>query len=1039
MENTPESQALEHWYQQLSEANQQLLQVITGFSGRFHIRWLETWQDQGVELLTLLRSDENWCLYETPTGFCDLSQSPQYRYFKKQLRAEARIAILQQSTRFLETLTHSGRAPYPETEAELRLALAVLGKAAIQLGNLCIAICDSSRALETYQHYANVLEPHAYFPNVALSYLGLATSGHWLSYRIAKPTGSPEIYQRLSEKARAIESLTYELVIETLRVNHLELTSQRDAINDETIQQLLRKFTHLEARSRQRQLVSAFLIPLLAMRGDPIAVVDIYEKTLPPTDSLPNSLFPLLYLGTVASSYSLIGKPTVGMGLVSAVIREAEKQGYPGIVNQCNANMAYLYYASKKYDEAQASAFRAQEHGGIFEDMVSHTLYRSVLALSALKQNRENEAQGWLHGLPNMALKTACLSYPDLFFDLFLEAEHKHVRLHPKWDLLKFCNILAQHNSQAHQTLYSFYEIVRKSSHDPYFWPDQKALDFLVQRLQKARLSLPLGNLTLWLAKRAEKQGRTEDLYHFGKLAYTYLAGLSADIFPPEWKDWVRSEDKSTQLVSSILEISRTISSFRSLEDLYSGIVDLLGTLTLSERRALFLQDETGTMRLKAARNFSEKMSASVMKWIQKVTKQKTGLVSHGSAKEPISRLCVPLLLHDQVIGVIYEEHQLIPNAFTKQDLEILRTFGMQLAVTIDNVQAHAQLEAMTQRLHKENLYYHDFQQREIQGHGIIGKSPAIQAVLEQVSQVAHLDTSVLVTGETGVGKELVSACIHYSSPRRDGAFIIANCGALAGTLIESEFFGHEKGAFTGADNRKIGLFELADQGTLFLDEIGELPLELQSKLLRVLQNREFQRVGGYKTIKSDFRLVAATNRNLREEVHLGKFRRDLYYRLNVFPLEVPPLRERKEDIPLLAQHFLREYSQTVGRPMERFESSELQKLMNYGWPGNVRELRHVIERAVILSRNGSLVIEALSAEPQSTDATPEVILGPLSSLEEMTRQHILRALEHCNGQIHGHGGAAEILQINPNTLRSKMAKLGILTKKIATVAPFGG
>ncbi len=321
--------------------------------------------------------------------------------------------------------------------------------------------------------------------------------------------------------------------------------------------------------------------------------------------------------------------------------------------------------------------------------------------------------------------------------------------------------------------------------------------------------------------------------------------------------------------------------------------------------------------------------------------------------------------------------------------------------------------------------------QKEIKGHPkfkeIVGKSQTLQEVLTKVNQVAPTDATVFITGETGTGKELVAQAIHNHSPRRDQPLVKLNCAALPLQLLESELFGHEKGSFTGATQRRIGKFETAHRGTVFLDEVGELPIELQAKLLRVLQEKEFERLGSNKVQKVDIRILAATNRDLEEAVAQGTFRADLYYRLNVFPLEVPPLRERKEDILPLALHFLHRYARNSAKRITGLSNASLKELQSYDWPGNVRELSHVIERAVILHQGGVLqiVLNDLKVAPVVNDGEHKSPFEFKTLLESET-ELIFNTLKLCKGKVRGKQGAAARLGINPNTLDSKMKKLGI-------------
>nr|MBU3858909.1 sigma 54-interacting transcriptional regulator [Flavobacterium sp. MC2016-06] len=308
---------------------------------------------------------------------------------------------------------------------------------------------------------------------------------------------------------------------------------------------------------------------------------------------------------------------------------------------------------------------------------------------------------------------------------------------------------------------------------------------------------------------------------------------------------------------------------------------------------------------------------------------------------------------------------------------------------------------------------------------GIIGNSSQMITVFDYIRKVAPSDTSVLVLGESGTGKEKIAQSIHALSPRKEKPLVIINCGAIPENLAESLLFGHERGAFTGAIDKRIGKFELADGGTIFLDEIGEMPLELQVKLLRVLQEREIERIGSISPIKIDVRIIAATNKNLEEEVAAGRFRMDLYYRLHVFPILVPPLKKRKEDIPELAQHFITVYSEKMGRKIPILSDFALQQIMNYNWPGNIRELEHVIQRAILLTDGNTIKDIEISA---SLKMHPEQLSESFSikTILENERDYILYILKKCNGKISGTGGAAEILDIHPSTLNSKIKKLEI-------------
>jgi transcriptional regulator with GAF, ATPase, and Fis domain len=337
--------------------------------------------------------------------------------------------------------------------------------------------------------------------------------------------------------------------------------------------------------------------------------------------------------------------------------------------------------------------------------------------------------------------------------------------------------------------------------------------------------------------------------------------------------------------------------------------------------------------------------------------------------------------------------------------------------------EANQQIAKLNERLERENVYLQEEVKLDHSHREVIGDSESIRRVLQKAEQVAPTDSTVLLLGETGTGKELIARTIHELSRRKGRLMVKVNCAALPASLVESELFGREKGAFTGALTREIGRFELANGSTILLDEIGELPVELQCKLLRVLQEGEFERLGGPKTIKVDVRVIAATSRNLQLAVREGKFREDLFYRLNVFPITIPPLRERRNDIPPLVWHFVNELSQRMGRSIETIHGSTMEAFKNYPWPGNVRELRNLIERFLITSTNAVFRAELPTVD---TDGARAHTL----TFEEVERNHFLHIMEMVGWRVRGEGGAAQILGLKPTTLESRMQKLGIARQK---------
>ena len=361
-------------------------------------------------------------------------------------------------------------------------------------------------------------------------------------------------------------------------------------------------------------------------------------------------------------------------------------------------------------------------------------------------------------------------------------------------------------------------------------------------------------------------------------------------------------------------------------------------------------------------------------------------------------------------------------NAFSERDLALTEQLGFHLSHAITNLSAYDQIRQLKDQLEQENVYLREEMGASLDLKSLVGDSPALQKSLRAIEMVAPTDSTVLITGETGTGKELVAQAIHRLSPRQQKALITVNCAALPPTLIESELFGHEKGAFTSATARKLGRFELAHGGTIFLDEVGELPIDVQMKLLRVLEAQEFNRVGGTQTIRVDVRVLAATNVDLDQAIKRNSFRADLFYRLNVFPLRLPTLRERLQDIPLLARHFVQKYSQRHRKPVTRIHSAALKALTAYDWPGNVRELKHVIERAVIVSRTSTLTTEDLDGLGRTTPP----VTNP-RTMAEAERAHILETLIRTNWVLAGKQGAAQELGMKRSTLQHRMKKLAII------------
>ncbi len=502
-------------------------------------------------------------------------------------------------------------------------------------------------------------------------------------------------------------------------------------------------------------------------------------------------------------------------------------------------------------------------------------------------------------------------------------------------------------------------------------------------------------------------------------------------------------------------ELQREKDRLRLLLDLNNSIVsnlelrDLLRPISASVRQVLkcdavavsLPEEDTGRMRIYAldfpsSKGFAREETVFSVDRTPRTQVLKTGkplVLNHRelAAMDPpdpvvqaegFNALCLlPLVSRNRVLGILCLS-RLRDESFTQDDVDFAMQVANQVAIALENSLAYSEIAQLKDQLAQEKLYLEDEIRSEMNFEDIIGVSPALRRVLKLTETVARTDSTVLIYGETGTGKELIARAIHNLSPRHDNPFVKLNCAAIPTGLLESELFGHEKGAFTGAIGQRIGRFELAHRGTVFLDEIGEIPLELQPKLLRVLQEREFERLGSGRTLRTDSRLIAASNRDLPAMVEKQEFRGDLYYRLNVFPIHMPPLRERRADIPLLVRHFADHFARRMKKSVETIHSETMKVLTQYHWPGNVRELQNVIERAVILSTGPVLKVPVSDLKTSSTSN------GPTNggTLEDAQRKHILAALEETNWVLGGTNGAAARLGMKRSTLQFRMRRLGI-------------
>jgi len=481
------------------------------------------------------------------------------------------------------------------------------------------------------------------------------------------------------------------------------------------------------------------------------------------------------------------------------------------------------------------------------------------------------------------------------------------------------------------------------------------------------------------------------------------------------------------------LGTANEISSF--LEQAINVAIDL----SMATRGAFFTVEDNNKPVFKASRNLDhlshekehvsiilDVVSRAISENAEVVVPEKAGRRSIQAKSlfkgDITSQVCMPIKLDQHVLGYLYLDNPVNGEPFSRESIAYLRLLCSRIAVGLSNIKESNHIRDIGNHYKQEATFYKKEMGITAPIDTIVGVSEGIKRVVDQIHQVATTDSTVLVTGETGTGKEVVAKALHSLSEQRDGPFIPINIATFPVDLVASELFGHEKGAFTGANEQYRGRFELANGGTLFLDEIGDLPLSVQVKLLRVLDEGVFERLGSSKRIRSNFRIVAASNRDLLDEVRRGLFREDLYFRLNVFPISIPPLRDRKEDIPQLVHHFIRQFSRKMGKRIGIISNHEMNKLISYHWPGNVRELEHFIERAVILANGAEINFSGLQTITNEALAVQEQLM----TLEDVERSHIEKILTMTHWRVNGPKGAASILGLKPSTLFFRMKKLGI-------------
>lgn len=777
--------------------------------------------------------------------------------------------------------------------------------------------------------------------------------------------------------------------------------------------------------------------------------VNDYEKSLPDVEKFPRHRFPLLAAMTIGTCYGKIGQMTQGIGMIDAVRRHCLERGDMGLAAHSGICIGALLLDHGAVDDAcrhliPAVAQARKTHpdwtmiqGDLVLAHAYHLQGRQTPCLTHLTRYNQHARQ----------VQVSVRTWPFLM-ELCWAIETGKLPAVPQLDIREEVGQMIQgQNIFLKGVAYRFKSLLQEKEGKP---PGTRiqTLKRSIEYLRTSGHAIELAKSQLALARLYLLQSKRGLAEQTAQPAFNTLGTVNPDLIPDDLKPLIQAAGAADTLFKQLVHFNTQLVGLDHGKEMIQHILSAANRMVGAERGAIFLcKPLHGKQRfyLRASKNLSEEQIAhpsfdASLQMMAEVVAQAAGRIRVSPAadrKQPptlssessiLSSICVPVTHHRRILGVLYHDNRLLGGAFSEAQLETLAFFAAQMALILENDQIQQENRRLNKRLHDLTAHYErqHLQQHPIQVAAIIGQSRAIQRVMAQIEEVAPTSATVLILGETGVGKGVVANAIQHHSRRQSQPFISLNCNALSETLIASELFGHEKGAFTGAEQQHIGRFEKADGGTLFLDEIGDLPPQVQVRLLRVLETKEFERVGGTTTLKSDFRLIAATNSDLVQAMKEKRFRKDLFYRIHVFTIHVPPLRERREDIAPLVDHFLKVQAAETGKVPPPVTEEQMHLLTQYSWPGNVRELRNITERYAISAASSRInIVDLLAAPLPLSPHGPQAI-----TLHENERRHIAWALEQTGGKVHGPGGAARLLDVHPNTLSFRMKKLGIKKPK---------
>jgi formate hydrogenlyase transcriptional activator len=774
-------------------------------------------------------------------------------------------------------------------------------------------------------------------------------------------------------------------------------------------------------------------------RGQISEVVRRYDEIVGSLEEFGNSERALMQGTMVGYSYVLNGRVARGIGMIDAVRTKANLLRFPHILALTDCISAQSFLEIRRTDDAEFYADRAlssgQERFGLF---IKQSLDSCKAFILTVKQNY-TDAFEHVKGMAERELVAnqafAKQGYAFEYLDILESKGFRHNYLNFDEEMKRQINSDSPYNKGIAHRYRALRNTERRESLSSILNDLKKSEIYLQQsgaEIELARTRVALGNH--YLKRRKSKRAQA-----YFEMASGRLSKIDSTLFPKDILSTLPQEQKIEAVAERIISINEGLARNSNVSSFLEEVINTAMDYSMATRGAFFSVEQE---KLKVIASRSIDPAFLDTDQFMPIRQIATHVISYGKdidypgpAKghpmpeealrqaEITSFICVPAVLNGHTYGCLYLDNRLGRGEVPVDHLAFVRILCSQVAIGLSNIATLNEVSEMRDRYEEEAVYYKREMGVEVPLDTMIGESKNMESVKDSIRRVAPTDSSVLISGETGVGKELVAKAIHNLSTRKGGPFIPVNIAALPHDLVASELFGHEKGAFTGASEKQKGRFELADGGTIFLDEIGDLPLDVQAKLLRVLQEGTFERLGSATPIHSNFRVITATNKDLRFEAEEGRFRADLYYRLNVFHIVVPPLRERKEDIPLLARYFVEKFKRKTGKKTGRIHAKEMKRLIDCQWPGNVRELEHAIEKAVILSDEQGLTFPDLERTPaqQFPDETLTV-----KTLADIEREYILRVLDAKKWRISGPKGAAITLGLVPQTLYSRMKKLGI-------------